>query len=397
MPEDNSPPRLGGGAISQWLSDGATLETTLKDVFQGLCGRLAGSDLGLHRVALFVIALHPNLVGSSYYWLRVVRTFRAPNSIAETDEFNLNPTMTVMQTGAEVRRRLCDQNCPDDYPILAEFRGDGITDYVAMPMRFVNGEVQIISYATDRPRGFTKSHMKFLRQILPLITRLTEVHVLRSTAVDLLDAYLGKQSGARVLDGQVKRGDGQDIHAVIWFSDLRDSTPLAERLGRQEFLAVLNDYLECMAGAVLDHGGEVLRFIGDAALAIFPIGGSGGWDAAEACAVAVDAAGDAMDRMAALNAVRAGAGESRLGYGIGLHLGHVMYGNFGTPSRIEFTVIGAAANEAARIEGQCKALGVNFLASESVVRNLDGPWRCLGAQRLKGISRAIDVFTLSEA
>ena len=156
-------------------------------------------------------------------------------------------------------------------PRVAEFRGDGITDYVAMPMRFVNGEVQIISYATDRPRGFTKSHMKFLRQILPLITRLTEVHVLRSTAVDLLDAYLGKQSGARVLDGQVKRGDGQDIHAVIWFSDLRDSTPLAERLGRQEFLAVLNDYLECMAGAVLDHGGEVLRFIGDAALAIFPI------------------------------------------------------------------------------------------------------------------------------
>jgi adenylate cyclase len=171
-------------------------------------------------------------------------------------------------------------------------------------------------------------------------------------ARNILAAYLGPSAGEKVLAGQIRRGDGQDINAVIWFCDLRDSTPLADSMSRREFLALLNDYFECVLGPVLEQQGQVLRFIGDAALAIFPVGER----PAEACAKALAAAREAIVRMGKLNQAR----SRPLRFGIGLHLGELTYGNIGTPTRIEFTVIGAAANEAARIEGLCKVLKVDL-------------------------------------
>ena len=173
---------------------------------------------------------------------------------------------------------------------------------------------------------------------------------------------------------------------MIWFCDLRDSTPLADSMGRREFLALLNEYFECVLGPVLERQGEVLRFIGDAALAIFPVDGR----PAEACAKALAAAQEAHARLDKLN-------ESRtppLRCGIGLHLGHLTYGNVGTPSRIEFTVVGAAANEAARIESLCKRLDVDLLVSEEVARALPAAWRSLGAHTLRGVGDKMELFTL---
>jgi adenylate cyclase len=205
-------------------------------------------------------------------------------------------------------------------------------------------------------------------------------------AQNILNAYLGPTAGAKVLAGQIKRGDGQDIDAVIWFCDLRDSTPLADSMGRREFLALLNEYFECVLGPVLESGGEVLRFIGDAALAIFPVDGK----PAEACAKALAAAREALGRMEKLNKNR----TRPLRFGIGLHLGELTFGNIGTPSRIEFTVIGAAANEAARIEGLCKTLGVDLVVSERVARLLPGAWKSLGSHTLRGVGDKMELFTL---
>ncbi len=205
--------------------------------------------------------------------------------------------------------------------------------------------------------------------------------------VYLFLAYLGRHAGEKVLAGHIRRGDGGDIHAVIWFCDLRDSTPLADSMSRQDFLRLLNDYFECVLGPVMERGGEVLRFIGDAALAIFPIGTQ---PVGEACAQAVAAAKEAISRMQKLNQGRAVA----LRFGIGLHLGDVMYGNIGTPSRIEFTVIGAAANEAARIESLCKVLKVPLIASEKVVKHLSrGEWKSLGRHALRGVGNEMELFT----
>jgi len=219
------------------------------------------------------------------------------------------------------------------------------------------------------------------------LARIAEIYAHMRKAHNVLDAYLGRQAGEKVLAGQIRRGDGQDIHAVIWFCDLRDSTPLADSMSRQDFLRLLNDYFECVLGPVMERGGEVLRFIGDAALAIFPIGTQ---PVGEACAQAVAAAKEAISRMQKLNQGRAVA----LRFGIGLHLGDVMYGNIGTPSRIEFTVIGAAANEAARIESLCKVLKVPLIASEKVVKHLSrGEWKSLGRHALRGVGNEMELFT----
>ena len=237
------------------------------------------------------------------------------------------------------------------------------------------------------PGGFRDEELAALRRLLAPFTRMVEIYGSMQKARNILDAYLGPSAGEKVLAGRIKRGDGQDINAVIWFCDLRDSTPLADSMTRREFLALLNDYFECVLGPVLQHQGEVLRFIGDAALAIFPVGER----PAEACAKALAAARAALAGMEKLNKNRA----RPLRFGIGLHLGEVTYGNIGTPTRIEFTVIGAAANEAARIESLCKVLGVNVLVSERVAQALPhSSWRSLGNHTLRGVGDKMELFTL---
>jgi adenylate cyclase len=223
---------------------------------------------------------------------------------------------------------------------------------------------------------------------------------MRRTSVSLLDTYLGKITGERVLNGLIKRGDGDDIYAVIWFCDLRESTPLAETMSREDFLGLLNNFFDTTAGAVLDHGGEVLRFIGDAALAIFPIteqrceGGGLECNAEIACRNALAAAQDARARIAELNNTREQRGRQPLKFGLALHLGDVTYGNIGAAERLEFTVIGAAANEAARIEALCKTLDESILISDQFVHTFPGNYRSLGLHRLRGVSGSHEIFTL---
>ncbi|MEE8260983.1 MAG: adenylate/guanylate cyclase domain-containing protein, partial [Gammaproteobacteria bacterium] len=238
--------------------------------------------------------------------------------------------------------------------------------------------------------------------MLPVLSLLLENHSNRRTARTLLETYLGKHTGSMVLDGMVKRGDGETIHAVIWFCDLRDSTMMADTLPKSEFLSILNDFFDCMAGAVLDHGGEVLRFIGDAALAIFPIGGTSKLleeactPSEGACKRALDAARNARQRIDALNKRRQEAGDPPIRYGLALHVGDVMYGNIGVPQRLEFTVIGKAANEAARLEGMCKELGEPILISSAFPRCFPGEMRSLGTHSLRGVSEPQEVFALTD-
>jgi adenylate cyclase len=239
-----------------------------------------------------------------------------------------------------------------------------------------------------------------MKKLVVVLARLLEVHTVRRTARNLLETYLGKHTGERVLCGLVRRGDGEDIHAVIWFCDLRDSTPMADSMPRMAFLSVLNDFFDCMAGAVLDHGGEVLRYIGDAALAIFPTGTSSCGvrraccDTATACHAALEAAQDAQARMKVLNQKRAQSGEPPLRYGLALHMGDVTYGNIGVPERLEFTVIGAAANEAARMEGLCKTLNQPLLISSEFRRCFPGEVVSLGFHTLRGVNAPEEIFTL---
>ena len=222
------------------------------------------------------------------------------------------------------------------------------------------------------------------------------------SADDLLKTYLGERTGERVLAGRTKRGEGEKIHAVIWLCDLRDSTRLSESIPVEDFFRSLNEFFDCTAGAVLEHGGEILSYIGDAVLAIFAISGAdrplgeacfreeGG------CAAALAAARDARSRVDTLNQRREARGELPLEFGLALHVGDVMYGNLGVPQRMQFTVIGAAANEAAHLAAMCKDLGRWVLVSSAFPRCFPGQLVSLGRHILRGVDTPQEVFTVIE-
>jgi adenylate cyclase len=376
--------------IVDWLDSGVPGAATPQDVLGQLCRRMLQQGFSLSRVGVFVRTLHPNVFGRGFFWREgreEVEVDEATHDFVGTEEHLQSTPAAVWSSGTEIRRRLADPECPMDYPVLADLREQGMTDYLVVPLRFVTGEVHAASFATRRPGGFTGTEIAALHRLLPPFTRIAEIYSLARKARNILGAYLGEHAGEKVLAGRIRRGDGENIRAVIWFCDLRDSTPLADSMSGEAFLQLLNDFFECVLGPVQRKKGEVLRFIGDAALAIFPVGEI---PVEDACTRALAAAGEAISRMRALNERR----ETPLRFGIGLHLGEVLYGNIGTPTRIEFTVIGAAANEAARIEALCKTLDVSLLISEHVARHLPGPFRSLGRHALRGVGEPVELFTL---
>ena len=380
-------------SIIDWLDAGAPPTQRPQDLLQHLCLRLVDQGLPLHRVAVFVRTLHPNVAGRGFIWhgrQNLVEVVTAEIGIQDTEQYQRSPVRIVFTEHIEVRSRIEGRQGPLEFPILDDLQKEGATDFFAVPMRFINGEVHGASFVTRQAGGFTERQIEAIRRVMPAFSRVAEIYAWRRTARNILDAYLGEQTGEKVLAGKIRRGDGEDIRAVIWFCDLRDSTPIADSMSRPEFLGLLNEFFERILGPVLEHKGEVLRFIGDAALAIFPIPQGDLAERAEASRRAVLAAQTAIERMAAFNARR----ERKLDFGIGLHLGHVLYGNIGTPTRIEFTVIGAAANEAARIEGFCKTLQVPLVISEPVARHVSG-CRSLGSHRLRGVEEPMELFTLT--
>jgi adenylate cyclase len=375
--------------VVEWLDAGAPPARLPQGVLLQFCHRLVALGVPLYRVGVFVRTLHPNVLGRAFIWQAdrdAVQITEAAHEMLESEVFLKSPVRRVFVEQVEIRRRLAEPGCLLDFPILEDLVKEGVSDFLAVPLRFLNGEVHAATFATRAPGGFGEAQLAALRRVLPPFTRVAEIYGNMRKAQNILDAYLGPNAGAKVLAGQIKRGDAEDIHAVIWFCDLRDSTPLADSMSRRDFLALLNAYFECVLGPVQERNGEVLRFIGDAALAIFPVGER----PAEACARALAAAREALERMNILNKNR----ETPLRFGIGLHLGEVTYGNIGTPTRIEFTVVGAAANEAARIEALCKSLEVDLLVSDRVAQALPGAWKSLGHHTLRGVGDKMELFTL---
>ena len=395
---------LSDNALIDWLlAEGLTIQTP-RELIGRLGRRIVDIGMPLCRLRVTIRTLHPQYLGTSYTWNRSVDEvdeFLPTYEVLLTDQYLKSPYAGIFEGAGGIRRRLDVPGIVLDFPILEDLRATGATDYVALPLLFSDGKINALTLAADRPGGFTTTELENINRMVPLLAHLMECHALRRTATTILETYLGRHSGARVLKGLIKRGDGENILAVIWFSDLRGSTRLADRMPRQAFLHLLNDYFECMAGAVLDRGGEVLRFIGDAALAIFPIGAvdtdSRNCQAhVRACEAAIAAARDAVRRVAKVNAERQARGDRTIGFGIGIHLGEVLYGNIGIPERLEFSVVGAAANEAARIESMTKALSKSVLISEAVAQVAREPLVDLGSHALRGVNNPQRLFTLPD-
>jgi adenylate cyclase len=279
-----------------------------------------------------------------------------------------------------------------EFPILKDLRREGITDYVVLPVPFSDGTSKALSLATTRADGFSDDQITLFEAMIPAVSFNLEIQVLRRTARTLLDTYVGRQSGNRVLDGQIRRGMGETLPAVIWLCDLRGFTGLSESLPRDALIEMLNQYFGPMCDAVEANGGEVLKFVGDAMLAIFPIG----TDAASACRNALGAARMAKQSLANENRLRAAANLAQIDYGAALHIGDVMYGNIGSDTRLDFTVIGPAVNLTARIESMCKELDRSLLLSAEFVR-ASGVEACLlGEFVLKGVGAKQPIYAMTE-
>ncbi|MSP47861.1 MAG: adenylate/guanylate cyclase domain-containing protein [Alphaproteobacteria bacterium] len=371
--------------LVRWLVDGAEGAPRPEQVVQHLCDRLFAAGLPLDRTAAFVRTLHPNIVGVRFVWRpgKPIDILRAPRSVLDDPDFLKNPLKPVFDTGQPLRRRLIDPDCPLDYPILTEFIAEGITDYLVTPLRFLSGENHVVSWTTKAPGGFAEADVAAIEAVVPPLARLAEIYTLGRTAANLLNVYVGHDAGERILKGQIRRGDTATLEAAIWMSDLRGFTPLSELLAPRDLIDLLNATFGAQVPAIEKHGGQVLKFLGDGVLAIFPASSGSG----AACTSALAAANEAHAACAALETI-----DTPTRIGVGLHVGSISYGNVGGETRLDFTCIGPAVNLAARLQGLAATEGWPLALSEDFAARLPRPARSLGRFSLKGLHEPVAVF-----
>lgn len=376
--------------LSSWLRDEAWRLPGPNEFVLELCRRVRQAGVPLTRLNCHIRYLDPEIIGVSYFWTwrdDRVAVLPIPPDMRERPQF-LDSPMAPILLGQEQAISVDLEAAPvaGEWPLLAEFRAAGLTGYLIVAVPFSDGTISSLAWATDRPGGFANAHVATINSLLPAIARILELHALRRLSTILLDAYVGNRSGSRILGGQIRLGDVEAIDAVLWFSDLRGSTGLASSLDPDEYITALNRYFAATAGSVLSAGGEVLKFIGDAVMAAFPI--DGGQSAPAVAAAALDAAKSALGDVAAIPPVRG----RTLACGIGLHRGTVMFGNVGVRQRLDFTVTGTAASIVTRIEGLCRDSGHPILASPEIATLLPNEFVSIGRHELRGITGETQIF-----
>ena len=358
--------------------------------------RLIAAELPLDRASMHVKQLHPQLAARSFLWDAdaggaTEMGFR--HSSRDEKAFVTSPIRPIFRGEPAIRRRLEGINSPAEYPILNDLAERGFTDYIIMPLAFANGVNNALSLATQRQGGFKDQDLALIDSVLPAFSTLMELQQTRRTARDLLSTYVGLNTGERIFSGTIQRGEGEVIHAVIWYCDLHGFTALSETEPLDKVITLLNDYFERMAAPVAAHGGEILKFVGDAVLAIFTCDPND----PSACQIidrAVTAAQEAAAGIAALNLERKSEGAVALDCGIAIHVGEVMYGNVGAADRLDFTVIGPAVNLACRMETLCEPLGSTILVSGDFAQLSERQFVSRGHHDLKGIATPREVFAL---
>jgi adenylate cyclase len=383
--------RVYADPLARWFVTEAYKISDTAQLVAAAGEQLVKAGIPLYRLAYFQLTLHPELDGHAYFWRRgqAVQAQSAPAGLRERPEFRDNPMAVVYDQHKTVRVRL--ESVEPEAPVLRQFKEEGATDYVALPLMFGNGHVDGLSILSDRPGGFSIEDLDRMFLLQFAFTRIVEAHSLRDTASNLLDAYVGREAGRRILSGEVRRGAGQSIEAVIWYCDLRGFTRASDTLPRDTVIALLNDYFDTMGKIVTDAGGEILKFMGDGMLAMFPIASPRQRKSVAERANA--AAHSVADAITVLNRIRAAADEPLVRFGLALHVGEVMFGNIGASNRLDFTVIGPAVNYAARLEKLCSQINRPILLSADFAALLEtNSALAAGRHKLKDIDEPQPVF-----
>ncbi len=395
-------------SIASWVVAQGLAGASEKTLLDGCCERCRDAGLEISRAVAIIDTLHPIYEGRAFRWRNdgveeeAVVEYRPTNVGEAAENWRRSAFFHLMSTGAdEVRRRL-GLGEPTDFLNLDVLKAEGNTDFVAFAQRFASdgviGEMDCFysQWATRRPDGFGESELAALRRLVPSLGLAIKCASLARIAGTLVEVYLGRDAGQRVLAGRISRGVADRINAVLWFSDLRGYTGITDTAPPDEIIPLLNDYAEAAISAIHEASGDVLKLIGDGTLAIFKAD-----DPAAACRAALTAAADLRRRIARLNAHRAAAGRPVTTAYLGLHLGDVFYGNIGSEDRLDFTVVGPAVNEVARIAAMCRSVDRGILLSSEFVAAIDEAERwqfvSVGRYALRGVGRAKELFTLDPA
>jgi adenylate cyclase len=381
--------------IREWLIDGGRSSPNPPDMIDALCKRLTDAGIPLFRVAFYIRTLHPDIFGRNFIWKpdEPLQVGTADYDIVESPQFLASPIAIVSRQGREVRARVDDPESAR-YPIVEDLRAEGVTDYIALPIRYIDGSAHTTSWTTKQQGGFTDEQIAALRSIMAPLSRLVEVIGLRRVATTLLDVYVGNRAGEKILGGQIRRGHTENMNAAIWLSDLRGFTSLSDRVPAETVVDVLNNYFDCQVTAIRNHGGEVLKYMGDGLLAVFPIDEYVG-DEQQVCSRVLEAAHESRASVADLQ-YPIGDAVERFRFGVALHVGRILYGNIGGGNRLDFTCIGPAVNLAARLEKIASQLGRTVVASEGFAGICSGGWSDLGEFPVAGFSKAARVYGLAD-
>ncbi|PVB60932.1 adenylate/guanylate cyclase domain-containing protein [Labrenzia sp. 011] len=380
--------------IVQWLySDASHLKDTLEIVSE-LGRRLRNGKVPVDRVTTGIWVVHPNVRAESSIWTsdgtKELLLYKADRS--EEEAYAASPIKRVHETREPVRVKISPERAGEpDYPIISELRAEGYADYIALPMPFSDGSVKVVSFATKEPAGFSGSHLSVFDSLIRPLALVCELKTLRRTAETVLETYVGRRAGLKVLDGTTRRGDGEWIKAVVSFADIRGFTRLSNTLPADKIVVFLNKYFGAMTAAVEAHGGEVLKFIGDEVMAIFPFETQE--EAREAALQALLAARETLERIAEINRSNTCTATPDLSVGIALHAGDVFYGNVGSETRLDFTVVGPAVNLAARIAELAKDLKRQVLVSDALAEIMGCRSGLYGRYQVKGFDEPVAVYS----
>lgn len=382
----------GSDVVVDWLTNGTRDERFIDNIFAEMCIRLQEAGIPLKRSTLHILIQHPQWLGARFMWsdgMREAELARVDYDVRERSEYIGSSANEILSGATEVRENLeRDPALGRKHALYDEMRAKGLTDYVAWPLYHTLGKQHLVTFATDRRGGFDDSHIAALKKLLPVLALVSEIRVKNRLARTLLETYVGAHAGELILAGATRRGTGTTVRAAIMICDLRDFTKISDNWPRDDVIDLLNDYFDAMSDPIARHGGEILKFIGDGLLAIFPL------DRPNACANLLRAVTEARQAMAALNERNKATSRAPLNYGIGVHVGDVMYGNIGSTSRLDFTVIGPAVNMASRLETLTKQIGKPVLLSRDFAELVTPEFELerVGQHAVRGFSEPIELF-----
>ena len=383
--------------LESWLIEKALGDPDITQLFQKLCERLNAVGVPVVRASIVWPMLHPLFKAEQIFWNpeEGAELLQYSHAGAQTEAWEASPFYHSISNDVDrIRRRLTGPDALLDFEVLQEFRDQGFTDYLLTSSSFRIAEVSeysdgksgiLASWATKRGGGFSDGDIEALSRIQKAFAVTARIVIQRRVMANLVNTYLGPTAGWRALTGQIRRGDGEEIRAVVFYADLRGSTALSDRMESQEYLTLLKSYYDCVAQPVIEEGGEILDYIGDAVLAIFPIrGDTGGPEAVRAACRAMEKALDTREQKLA-------AGEE-MKFSISIAVGEVMFGNIGVADRLSFSVIGPVVNQVARMDDASKTLGRSVLVTKEIAQIEKDCWASLGEQQLDGVSEAVELF-----